>query len=916
MPLVTFYFELHQPFRLNTNTELFLWKEKDSEVFNKVAHKCYIPATQMFTKAIKNHPNFKVTFSMSGTFLEQAEKYNPQVIEELRKLYEAGQKNNQVEFLEETYYHSLTALFEDPKKTEFRKQVSMHRQKMRELFGCRPTSFRNTELMYNNEIANTVADMGYEAILCEQRNDMLVDAKGNAVSPHAVFHCAGDTKKVKKIVVIPRHRDLSDDVAFRFSGGGLSADDYARSLSKIDGEVIMLGYDYEHIGEHIWQDTGIFDFWAKLPEALEKYPNVVPANPTEIAKNFKDVKCPIADIHPLSTSSWADIERNTHGWLGNQTQYTLFKELEGMEEDVKKANVYFQRRWRYLTTSDHLYYLHEGTGPDRGVHDYFSPYGSLATATYLLTRNLSLLANNVKRFNVVKDSKKTPIILISPETAKLPNHGMGNLAKYVSGKSGGMGDVVSAICQGLTDRNLPVHLITLNLQERFQKESRITKKEWVDARYKLDPQNIHLVTSSVFENYQHAYEGNIINTAAEFQRQIINNYMREILVKYDGRGIIHSHDWMAGGSIAAYAKLRQIPLLHTIHNTHTCLIPVEAMQGVNLIAMWHDLYIRNEHGKECIDAQATAIKSATRISYVGKTFLKEIVQNHFMDRNIIPESVRNETKVKHFNKASAVIPNGISPDVYPENQIANTSLDKPGLAVRYGPTDDVIEAKRTNLLKFQHQMGLNSNADAILLYWPSRLDQNQKGVEILEDIAGKFVYENPDVQIAIVGNPVGDDMSHKEILGRIAYASGGRIAYHHFDEELSKLGYAAASDVFGASLYEPFGQIDVVGNIYGATTTNRNTGGYHDKIEPLALKAWGAPEDCGNGILFNTYDSEGLWWGLFNAVENHRYFRNNRAEYQKQVKRIMARAREKWSMENMIAGYLDLYEKMIGKALI
>ncbi len=910
MPLVTFYFELHQPFRLNPDTSQFLWKEKDNAIFNKVADKCYLPATRMFTEAIRNHPTFKVCFSMSGTFLEQAEKYCPQVITELKSLYDAGLANNQVEFLEETYYHSLTALFEDKDKAEFREQVTMHRQMMKKLFDAVPTSFRNTELMYNNDVANTVADMGYKAILCEQRNDMFMNHSDGSVSPHAVFRCKGRHGRGRNLIVIPRNRDLSDDVAFRFRGNTLTSEDYAHYLSRIDGEVVMLGYDYEHIGEHIWDDTGIFQFWASLPAALEKHQSIVPANPTEIAEQFKNAHCPVVDIHPLSTSSWADVERNTHGWLGSPTQHMLFNELQEMEKDVKAANIHHLRRWRYLTTSDHLYYLHEGVGPDRGVHDYFSPYGSLATATCLLTRNIDNLNYSTKRFNISINKAMTPIILVSPETARLPDTGMGGFAKFISGKSGGMGDVVSAICKGLVERNMPVHLITLNLHKRFVEEAKITSAEWIESRHKLPPDNIHLVTSSIFGNYYHAYEGNPIMTAAEFQRQIINNYLKEIRSQYEGRAIIHSHDWMAGGVLTAYAKLRKVPVLHTVHNTHTAYIPASAMQGVDLGPIWQDLYLKWEYGQDCIDAQASAIKNATRISYVGKTFLREIVKDYFLDRPIIPWSVREETKAKHFASCSAVIPNGISPDIYPENQPVEPDQDKPGIACKIDINADVISAKKINLTKFQHQMGLNIDPDAIMLYWPSRLDQNQKGIELLEHIAGEFISQHEDVQIAIVGNPVGDDMSHKEIFGRIACASNGRIAYHHFTEPLSMLGYAAASDVFGASLYEPFGQIDVIGNIYGATTTNRNTGGFSDKIQNLALKAWGAPQDYGNGVLFDSYDTGGLWWGLHQAVMNHRYFRKNPTQWELQVKRIMNEAREKWSLDKMIAGYISLYEKL------
>jgi glycogen synthase len=413
-----------------------------------------------------------------------------------------------------------------------------------------------------------------------------------------------------------------------------------------------------------------------------------------------------------------------------------------------------------------------------------------------------------------------------------------------------------------------------------------------------------------------AYDGDPRATAAEFQRKIRHSLIREIISKHEGRGIIHSHDWMAGGIITAFAKLRGIPVLHTVHNTHTGHIPLEMFHGVSLGELWSNLYFSSDHGRECVDCQATALKNATLVNYVGDRFLEETTQDYFLDRHFIPSSVRQETKAKLRYGCALSIPNGISPAMYPENQIENPDVDKPGLAKKYGISDNVIEAKKLNLIKFQKKTGLLVNPDAILLYWPSRLDRMQKGVELLENIALKFVIEHPDVQIAIVGNPVGDDRTDAEILGRIAWASGAKIAYWPFDDDLSILGYAAASDVFGASLYEPFGQIDLIGNLFGATATNRDTGGFHDKIVPLWLKKFGAPEDIGNGVLFRDYDSGGLWQGLEKTIQNHRYFRNEPEEWEKQAKRIMKESRNKWGLNKMVAGYLSAYQKILGYPLI
>jgi len=911
MPLVTFYFQLHQPFRLHPEVDQFLWEERNREVFRKVAQKCYLPATRMFIQLVRDWPGFKITLAMSGTFLEQAEQYEPEVIRVLQELLDAGQERRQVEYLEETYYHSLTSLFHDPDKREFKDQVSLHRQKMKELFGFKPTAFRNTELMYNNEIGGVVADMGFKAVLCEQRDDMFTPQDGRAISPNAVFRARGRGHRPREILVIPRNRDLSDDVAFRFKHRHLTAEQYAQYLGKVDGEAILLGYDYEHLGEHLWADTGIFEFWRGLPEALARQPSVVAVTPSEMAEQFHQAACPVVDIHPLSTSSWADMERNTYGWLGTPAQVALFQDVETLEEDARAAGGALLRKWRYLTTSDHLYYLHEGRGADRAVHDYFNPYGSLALGTYVLTRNVDSLKTAARQFNIRKSTPATPVILITPETGRLPSEGLGKFAQFVSGKSGGLGEVISALCKGLAERKVPTHLITLNLRRRFREESHLNEEQWIQGRHKLDPENVHLVSSAIFENYRSAYDGDPVETAAEFQRQIVNTYLKDIRSKCDGRVIVHSHDWMAGGAIAAYAKLREAPVLHTVHNTHTAHIPLEALHGINLGRLWHNLYVSLDQGRECVDAQATAIKSATKVSYVGRRFLWEVVSDYFLDRPIIPWGVRQETKAKYRADAALVIPNGISPDVYPENQPQEAAWDEPGLARRFGPAEPgLLDAKRANRVKFQKRLNLRADPDAILLYWPSRLDPSQKGVELLEDVALRFVIEHGDVQIAIVGNGVGGDRVHAEILGRIACASEGKIAYRPFDDDLSRLGYAAASDVFGASLYEPFGQIDVMGNLYGATATNRDTGGYGDKIVPLSLKALGAPQDLGNGVLFRNYDSGGLWWGLHQAVENHRYFRQNPREWERQARRIMVEARKNWSLDNMVAGYLMAYEEL------
>ena len=496
--------------------------------------------------------------------------------------------------------------------------------------------------------------------------------------------------------------------------------------------------------------------------------------------------------------------------------------------------------------------------------------------------------------------KKMVILQIAPETGRL-SRDMGLLPTYISSKSGGMGEVISALCKGLTNRGIECHLATLNLSRRFQQENHLNNDQWHRITSTIDPDRIHLVNSAVFNNLPDAYSGNPVVNAAEFQKTMVNQIIPRLRAINGGRVIIHSHDWMAGGIITAYAKMSGCPVLHTMHNVHTGHIPFDLLFGIDKAKLSDNLYRSVDQGKQAIDSQATAIKNSSLVNFVGARFLHEIVDGHFANQPIISSSVPQEVKIKHQFGSTRAILNAPSRDMYPERS--------DHLVRKYDPEDDVIAAKRENLVEFQKRTGLTVNPEAILLYWPSRLDPSQKGIELLETIAQRFVIAHPDTQIAIVGNGVETDRNHEKICGRIACASGGKITYQCFSESLSMLGFAAASDVFGASLYEPCGQIDQVGNLFGATATNRDTGGYHDKIQELIFSDSGETNDTGNGFLFRDYDVKGLWYGLTRAVQFRRLYPEIREQ---QIKRIMRETRQKYDPEKMVDRYVDAYETLSG----
>ncbi len=377
MAFVTFYFQIHQPRRLN-EVDLINFSQGyhedlekayfndglNSLVFNRTANNCYFPATEIILSNIeklkKSDRPFKVAFSMSGTFLDQCLMFRPELIDLFKRLFDTGC----VELLGETYYHSLASLYE--KRDEFETQVMMHSDKIKEIFGVRPTTFRNTELLYNNAIAKEVYDMGFKTILTEGLQHVL-----KWRSPDYVYRAKGSGIKV-----LLRNYGISDEIGYRFTHKLITADLFASWLSKITGETCNIFIDYETFGEHQWRDTGILEFLKHLPEAILKYDHLIFSTPGQVA----DV-CPAndeIDVFEFSTISWADLERDSSAWLGNDAQKSAYGIIKDMETMVKQINdEKFLRIWRNLQTSDHLYFMCNKWLGDGDVHSYFSHYGSI-----------------------------------------------------------------------------------------------------------------------------------------------------------------------------------------------------------------------------------------------------------------------------------------------------------------------------------------------------------------------------------------------------------------------------------------------------------------------------------------------------------------------------------------------------------
>lgn len=369
---VCFYFQVHQPMRLshfsvfdsNTNDPISRYFDHDlnKQIMNKVANKCYLPTNKILLEALERHSNLKLSFSITGVFLEQAKMYNPAIIDSFRELAKTGR----VEFLSETYYHSLSSLFID--KQEFEEQINLHSKIIGE-FATPSKVLRNTEAMFSNSIAYMAEQMGFEGIMTEGFESLL-----GWRSPTYVYSVKG----CSKIKALLRHYKLSDDVGYRFSQKSwpqwpLTAPKYANWLSDLQGDCVNLFMDYETFGEHHWEDTGILKFLEHVFGEISNHKHLEFATPGEIAKSVQ----PNGEIDSENVVSWADNERDTSAWLGNDMQHSAWTELTSLEKSVKELqDPQILRAWRHLQNSDHLYYCCTKSLSDQDVHNYFSPYDS------------------------------------------------------------------------------------------------------------------------------------------------------------------------------------------------------------------------------------------------------------------------------------------------------------------------------------------------------------------------------------------------------------------------------------------------------------------------------------------------------------------------------------------------------------
>lgn len=370
---IVLYLHVHQPYRVRHYTVFDIANKHDyfdapyedrtnnERIIHKVAEKSYLPTNQRLLQLLNDHPEFRLSMSITGTILEQLERWAPHVLKSFQDLVATGR----VEIVAETYYHSLAFFYS---RADFERQVKMHEEKVQKLFGQTPKVFRNTELAYNNDLAYWADKAGYKGILAEGWDNVL-----GWRSPNFVYRPA----YTENIRLLMKNYKLSDDIAFRFgdqnwAGWPLTADKFSHWLNETyDANVFNLFMDYETFGEHQWDESGIFGFLEHLPSEWLK---------TE-GNSFKTVSEAIDSYEAVDyvdvpyTITWADTERDLSAWLGNSMQTSSILGLYALEDPVMRSDdMDIISDWRKLQTSDHFYYMCTKWFNDGDIHAYFSPY--------------------------------------------------------------------------------------------------------------------------------------------------------------------------------------------------------------------------------------------------------------------------------------------------------------------------------------------------------------------------------------------------------------------------------------------------------------------------------------------------------------------------------------------------------------
>ncbi len=493
------------------------------------------------------------------------------------------------------------------------------------------------------------------------------------------------------------------------------------------------------------------------------------------------------------------------------------------------------------------------------------------------------------------------ILVVTPEITYLPQ-GMGNLANIMTAKAGGLADVSASLISALFSLGADVHVALPHYRRMFNSRvGDVINEKLMTYKNKLPGARIHLAEDRIFYYRDNVYsqaQGGAPKISLAFQREVLNN-----IIPWVKPDLIHCNDWMTG-LIPPMARFLDIRCLFTIHNVHTRCMTLGEIEdsGIDAAEIWQYLYYRYPPGNyeetrdtNPADFLGSGVFASHFINTVSPKFLEEIVEGM---RDFVPEPIQKEITAKYEAKCAAGILNAPDPGYHPGTDEL--------IAENFEP-ESHVQGKRANKAALQEQLGLIHEPDAPLFFWPSRLDPYQKGPQLLAHILYDVVsdYWDDKLQIVFVADGAFQQPFHDLVRFHDFY---DRIAVCDFDEKLSHLAYAASDVVLIPSLFEPCGLAQMIGMKYGAIPVANDTGGLHDTIDMLVPE-----QNRGNGILFTVYDSQGLRWGIDQAMNFERLPLKRKAQ---QRERIMQEAAERFTHEQTARQYIEIYEKMLERPLV
>lgn len=908
-------FNMHQPLRLNPERDHFLWDEKNKLQFKEATETYYKPTLDLLADIMAKDPEFKFNLGMSGTFLEQAKEFSPELMNLLKDMISYDSEHKQVELLGETYYNSLAEFFKNPQ--EFNEQVASHRDLLKQEFDITPTAYRHTKRPFNNFVAKQLQDQDFKFIL----SDVF---EGDNTHTAYRFDDGEDMLVLKRNIemshLLSRHKLI----------------DASKYISKLEDNPtpLILSYALGRVG-----DESFRDFWKDFAQKSKGRLSMTLASESYSQKEIETLpKISIPIEHSIShVRDWKLAQEITKSLIDNKSEFELFKQIESLFEFPQRSmKQQYKRERSILTSYSNFRFLDDEKDDSPAIRS--NPYGNSVDATFQFTRKVDDLEGRLKneqvKFEILRRKQKDIILSASPELSAISNY-IAHQGAVPINAFGGMALVASSMANYLAEQGFDSRILTLDMTQNYDKKAKDLYRQKIAADANVHEDKVYLVKSFAFDNVKNPYKDIPKEFLASESQNFAMKYVFPQLLK-ENRSIIHMyHDQIFGGVSSAKFKqianhldrngesrlLKNVQYSHNIHSMRLSLDDFKDLPG----DIRHD-YLYYSQGMA--DSLLTGIKNSDGTIMVSDQWLKEVISRRFSDK--VPEDFAREIEIQNnFGKVIPIL-NGLPRDRYPEfaEALKHPSLYFPDvdkatldLVTSFGPESDILNDKTRNKLAFQRMVGLREDPDAILAVYSGRFDFQQKQCYILEQIVphlqNHLKHKGIDLQFAYISDPVDDPavLHSYNAVGAQAITSNGSITLNSFSLPLELLGNAGADVAVGTSYTEMCGLNDELALMHGALPAFTATGGIIDKITPYFSQGYKSLSDVkGNGVLFGLSHDD-IWFGLNNAFEFASDLQKNPAINRELTYKRMVDARYDLSVEKQGAKLVDALGNVLGRPL-